>query len=183
MEEIKKDNIESALEELEELTDDISDFKWYDVPILGIFWVLLIIVALQFITRYILNDSLAWTEEIARYLLILLGFIGGITCVRKGKHIFLEFFYRYLPISFIKPIVIFVESIVALFFTYAGYLCIELAQRTSQNMVSLDLSKSVIYYAVMTACFLMALFALINIYRFIRSSSEKVYTEKLGVIE
>jgi len=178
----EKDSIEAALEEFDELTDDLSDYKWYDTPVLIIFWVLIFIVSLQFITRYILNDSLAWTEEIARYFLILLGFIGGITCVRKGKHIFLEFFYRYLPISYIKPIVLFVESIVAAFFTYTGYLCIELATRTSQNMVSINLPKSVLYYSVMVACFLMALFAFLNIIKYIKMSSQEVYDDRLGVM-
>lgn len=178
----EKDNIDLVLDEVDELTDDLSDFKWYDTPVLIIFWALIIIVSLQFITRYILNDSLAWTEEIARYFLILLGFIGGITCVRKGKHIFLEFFYRYLPISYIKPIALFVESIVASFFTYIGYLSIELASRTSQNMVSVNLPKSVLYYTVMIACFVMAIFALINIYRYLKLNSQEVYNDKLGVM-
>jgi len=183
MEDIKKDNVEQALDKLDELSDDLSDFKWFDIPVLIVFATLMVIVALQFITRYILNDSLSWTEEIARYLLILLGFIGGITCVRKGKHIFLEFFYRYLPISFIKPIVVGVEAIVAGFFAYCGYLCIELATRTSQNMVSIPLPKSVVYYSVMASCFLMALFALFNIYKYIKMSLKDVYEDKLGVIE
>ena len=31
----------------------------------GLFWALAFIVFLQFFTRYVLNNSLAWTEEIA----------------------------------------------------------------------------------------------------------------------
>ena len=51
------------------------------------FWALAFIVFLQFFTRYILNDSLAWTEEIARYGLMWLVFIGGAVVTRKqGAH-------------------------------------------------------------------------------------------------
>ena len=62
-----------------------------------IFWALAAFVFLQFFTRYVLNNSLAWTEEIARYLLIALTFIGAAMAVRKGTHIAVEFLYVYLP--------------------------------------------------------------------------------------
>src|SRR5947209_14569631 len=52
-----------------------------------LFWCLAFIVFLQFFTRYILNDSLSWTEEIARYGLMWLAFIGGAVVTRKKSHI------------------------------------------------------------------------------------------------
>ena len=55
-----------------------------------LFWALAFIVFLQFFTRYILNDSLAWTEEIARYGLMSLAFIGGAVVTRKKTHIAVE---------------------------------------------------------------------------------------------
>ena len=55
-----------------------------------LFWALAFIVFLQFFTRYILNDSLAWTEEIARYGLMWLAFIGGAVVTRKKAHIAVE---------------------------------------------------------------------------------------------
>src|SRR3954447_1871276 len=55
-----------------------------------LFWALAIIVFLQFFTRYILNDSLSWTEEIARYGLMWLAFIGGAVVTRKKAHIAVE---------------------------------------------------------------------------------------------
>ena len=42
-----------------------------------LFWALAGVIFLQFFTRYILNDSLAWTEEIARYMLMALTFTGS----------------------------------------------------------------------------------------------------------
>ena len=51
----------------------------------------------QFFTRYVLNDSAAWTEEIARYLLIGTVFVGASIGVAKNNHIQVDFLYRYLP--------------------------------------------------------------------------------------
>ena len=51
----------------------------------------------QFFTRYALNDSAAWTEEIARYLLICMVFIGIAAAVRRTRHIHVDFLYRLIP--------------------------------------------------------------------------------------
>src|SRR5512139_3133792 len=55
-----------------------------------LFWSLAFIVFLQFFTRYVLNDSLAWTEEIARYALIWVVFIGGAMVTRRNTHTAVE---------------------------------------------------------------------------------------------
>jgi TRAP-type C4-dicarboxylate transport system permease small subunit len=55
------------------------------------------VVFYQFITRYVFNDSAAWTEEIARYLLIATVFTGATIGVIKNNHIQVDFFYRYMP--------------------------------------------------------------------------------------
>ena len=55
------------------------------------------VVFYQFFTRYVLNDSAAWTEEIARYLLIGVVFVGASIGVAKNNHIQVDLLYRYLP--------------------------------------------------------------------------------------
>lgn len=160
---------------------DVSDVSWLDIPALVIFWILMGIVMLQFFTRYVLNDSLGWTEEIARYLLILVTFIGSITCVRTGTHIFLEFFYRYLPIPLIKPLTVLIEVINTGFYSIAGYLCIQLALETAhQNMVSIQLPKGIIYWIVVVCCFAMALTSANRVVTRVRTKSSDIADELLN---
>ena len=73
---------------------DLGIYRFEDWISFGFFWLLAGTVFLQFFTRYALNDSAGWTEEIARYLLICTVFIGAAVSVRKNNHIHVDFFYR-----------------------------------------------------------------------------------------
>ena len=172
---------EAWFESLEEISDDISDVKAIDLPALITFLALFAIVALQFFTRYVLNDSLGWTEEIARYFLILLGFSGAITCARKNSHIHLEFLYHYMPLHWIKPLTLITLLIAAGFWGYLSWLGVELAGNTRSNMVSIAMPKSYLYYAVAVGCAIVAIYAFGNFIRASKKPSEEVAREKLGL--
>ena len=76
---------------------DLARYRFEDWLALALFWTLGLIVFYQFCTRYALNDSAAWIEEIARYFLVATTFVGAATCVRRNSHIQVDFFYRHLP--------------------------------------------------------------------------------------
>ncbi len=153
------------------------DIKLVDLPGLISLWVLAVIVFLQFFTRYVLNDSLAWTEEIARYVLILAAFLGAITVTRKGSHIFLEFFYRYLPAKVGKALSVAMEIISCLFFGYMAIVAVELALRTKTKMASAEIPKSLLYWAVGVGLAVMAVYSLIWIIRKIRQTPDEVLAD------
>ncbi len=168
------------LSAMDTASEDISDVSVLDIPVLILFVTLIMIVATQFFTRYVLNNSLGWTEEIARYLLIMLGFVGSVTCVRKGSHIYLEFFYRYVPRSFIKPMAMTVEVITGGFFGYIGYLGLTMVERTAgQKMITLPWPKAIIWYVVMISCAAMVLFVIRNIFRLFHTDADDVARKKL----
>lgn len=123
-----------------------------------IFWALAGVVFLQFFTRYVLNDSLGWTEEIARYLLVLVTFAGSTFAVRRNTHISVEFLYRFLSRRAARVLVTSVDMLRIGLFGVLTYLCVVLSQGTRQLMTSIDLSKGTLYGAV-AACF-----ALMTIY-------------------
>jgi TRAP-type C4-dicarboxylate transport system permease small subunit len=81
-------------------TDEAVDLSGTPVEAwaaLFFFWALGLTVFYQFFTRYVMNNSAAWTEEIARYLLIATVFVGAAIGVAKNNHIQVDFFYRFMP--------------------------------------------------------------------------------------
>lgn len=156
---------------------DLTDISRVDSLAFILFWVLAGVVFLQFFTRYVLNDSLGWTEEIARYLLIGVTFVGAIIAVRKNTHIAVEFFYRYLPGGVRRRLRQAVAAANALFFAYMTWLAARLAGRTYQKMASIEVSKAVIYWCVAAACAVMTAYALRLAWRTFRARGEPAGTE------
>ncbi len=127
---------------------DLSDLRWADLPVMLIFWTLFVIVAAQFYTRYVLNDSLGWTEEIARYFLIAVTFIGGITAMRKGGHIAVEALLIYTPERVRHWILVTIDGLVALFCGGMTWYAYQLGHRAPGFMVSIDIPKAYLYWVV-----------------------------------
>ena len=58
--------------------------------------ILLLVVGAQIFARYVLNHSLFWSEELARYLFIYLVFLGAAIVLRREGHIQVSFFVEQL---------------------------------------------------------------------------------------
>ncbi|MCQ0987506.1 TRAP transporter small permease [Jiella marina] len=153
---------------------DLSDVSWGDSVVLVVFWVLAVVVFLQFFTRYVLNDSLGWTEEIARFLLIAVTFTGSIMAARKESHIAVELFYRYFSRSIRFGLQIFVDVVSIIFYGAMAWLCVQLAGRTYQKMVSIDVPKSVVYWIVAVCMAFMTLYAVLALVRHWRSGTSRL---------
>src|SRR3954462_8624627 len=51
----------------------------------------------QVVTRYLLGDSLIWSEEAARYLFVWVSMIGAALAIREGGHFGLDLLIRRVP--------------------------------------------------------------------------------------
>lgn len=164
---------------LEEEKIDLSDLKRDDYVVLILFWVLAGVVFLQFFTRYILNDSIAWTEEIARFLLIGVTFIGAIMATRKQSHIAVEFIYRWIPRAGRRVAQTVIDLMTTGFFILLAVLSAQIASRTRQMMVSIDIPKSTIYWIVAVTFVCMALYSAWNTWRHLRDGTSKLIDPEL----
>jgi TRAP-type C4-dicarboxylate transport system permease small subunit len=122
-----------------------------------IFWGLAIIVFLQFFTRYVLNDSLAWTEEIARYALMWVVFVGGAVVTRKNTHIAVELMSNIMKPGPLRSALLALVDVVKLgFLGLLAYFSVTIVERMHyQPMTVFDVPMSVVYGGVALGCFLM----------------------------
>ena len=113
---------------------------------LGFFWLLGLCVFYQFFTRYVMNDSAAWTEEIARYLLICTVFTAIAAAVRRTRHIHVDFLYRLIPPMAGRVMSTLVDVMRFVFFAIAVGLTIQMMLRMgSLKMTIVDLPMNIIY--------------------------------------
>ena len=125
---------------------------------LAFFWVLGGVVFYQFFTRYVLNDSAAWTEEIARYLLIATVFTGATLGVAKNNHIQVDFFYRYMPRRMGRAMATLVDVLRTLFFATAVVLTVLMMLKLGSNsrMTMVDLPMNWVYGTCLVGFAMMA---------------------------
>lgn len=131
-------------------------YAWEDWVTLATFWILAVVVFYQVFTRYVLNDAAGWTEEIARYLLIAVTFLGCSMAVRKNSHIQVDFVYRFLPRGAGRAASTFVDAVRIAFFAYAVWLTWLLLQRIgSQRMAVVELPIGLVFGAMLAGFALM----------------------------
>jgi len=131
------------------LTDapiDLSIYAFEAWVAFAFFWLLAVNVCYQFFTRYFLNDSAAWTEEIARYLLICTVFTGISAAVRDSKHIHVDFLYRLIPRAAGRVLSTLVDLVQIAFLGYAVVLTWQMMQKMgSYKMTIIDLPMNLVY--------------------------------------
>lgn len=61
------------------------------------FSVMLVVLAIQVFSRYVLNYPLIWSEEMARYIFVWVTFVGASYGMRHKSHITMDFFVEQMP--------------------------------------------------------------------------------------
>jgi TRAP-type C4-dicarboxylate transport system permease small subunit len=136
---------------LEDEAVDLSDTIFEGWVALGFFWLLGLTVFYQFITRYVFNDSASWTEEIARYLLIAVVFVGATIGVAKNAQIQVDFFSRHMSAAMGRWLSRAVDVLRVAFFASAVVLTGEMMLKLGSNtrMTIVDAPMNIVYGVVL----------------------------------
>jgi TRAP-type C4-dicarboxylate transport system permease small subunit len=135
---------------------DLGIYGWEDWVTFALFWMMAAVVFYQVFTRYVLADSAGWTEEIARYFLVAVVFIGASMSVRKNNHIQVDYFYRLMPRLVARAVSTAVDLARCVFLGYAAWLTWLLIDRIGrQQMAVIDLPVGIVFSCMLFGFVLM----------------------------
>jgi len=104
--------------------------------------VLTVLVGVFF--RYVLRNSLGWTEELARYLMIWMALLSVSIGIKDKEHVGLQLLIRNIPIKYAKAVNLIVNGVVLFFLIVLSYRGLTVAFRGSSQL-SLGLGMSMLW--------------------------------------
>ena len=148
--------------ETESVIDSVPEMRWRDLAFedyitLFLFWLLALVVFAQVASRFLLSSPLGWTEEMSRFMLIYVGFLGATIAVRKNTHIYIELVYHFLPTRAAKFLAGLVDLLRTVFLVIATFLAWQVtSQMGGQRMSVMPFPMSYVYGVVMVAFAMMS---------------------------
>ena len=116
-------------------------------------------IILQVLFRYLLKNPLVWTEELARYLMIWMAFVGASCIIRKWQNIYVDFFIDKLSTRR-RRIAYFVQKLVVFaVLLYTLVLCVQVIPAVAGNQVTAAMGINMMWAqsALIAGLLLMAL--------------------------
>ena len=108
--------------------------------------------------RYVLNESIVWAEELARYLFVWLAFLGSALALKNRMHIGLDLIISSLPPR-VKPVTEgLITVLIGVFLAFvitASVTVVEVTMR--QRSSALGIPMGMVYLAISVGCSLMLL--------------------------
>ena len=138
-------------------------------------FILVILAAWSVLSRFVFNSSLAWSEELIRYVFIFMIYMAASAAVIHDQHARVEIVDLVLPGGILKWLNVVLKTCWAIFSLLIGVNSITLVQKTfalHQKSPTLGIQMGYIYL-VLPICFFMMTFRIVqNIYRTIRRPAE-----------
>lgn len=120
------------------------------------------VISTQVFCRYVLNDSLFWSEELGRLLLVWLTFIGASVAYKRGAHIGVDLVTNQLPAMPKRLAAILAHMVCLCSFaamTFYGYKFLGILK--FQSTTSLGVSKQIPFLMVPVSSALLFLHGLV----------------------
>ena len=123
---------------------------------------IVVIMFAQVLFRYVFNQSLSWSEELAKFIFVWLTFMGAAVCIKERTHIGVEFLMERLSEKWKKYLNLFQTVLITLFnviLSVVGFWWVWEVSGTLSPAMSLPLNI-VLYAALPVASLLSVVFGM-----------------------
>ena len=128
------------------------------------------IMALGVFFRYVLNDSLSWSEELSRYGLIYTTFIGAAFACKRGTHIRVAVLDVLIPDGWRRGLKFLQDGITLVLLIYLTYLAVRITGVLhGTKSTAMLLPMSYVYAAIVMGFSLSVIRLVVVLYRDVRS--------------
>lgn len=139
-------------------------------------WGIVVIMGIQIIMRYVFKSSLAWSEEVSRYLFIWMVFVGISYGIKNGSHMRIDMLEHFIP-KLSKPLEILADICFIGFSGYMigpGFTVIKSLIATGQDSPAGEIPMYIVYLGLLVGFFLV-FFRIIQKYimKFLQKKSVK----------
>lgn len=144
----------------------LDKFEDYSVTIL--YLTMIIVIFLQVFFRFVIEASLSWSEELARYIMAYAVFIGAAIAAKEGAHIGINVVVGALPKPFnkyMRVIALFISFIFSVVLVYLSALIVMFLIKTGQKSPAMLIPIWIAYFAVPLGGVLMSIRFLQSTYR------------------
>lgn len=123
--------------------------------------VIVTIVSMEVVLRYLFSHSLILTEELSRYLMVWIVFLGSALAIRDGSHINITFLTKRFPVAIRKWVQVAGHLLSLVFLVTVTIEGIRILPRQLyQTLITINMSMFYFYLAMPVGCILMILFLL-----------------------
>ena len=127
--------------------------RWLVIALMG---VMAVLVFAHVVSRYSFNHSIIWVEELTRYMMVWVGFIGSGLVLRFGAHVAVDVFQDLLPARAAQALRASIVVILAVTFaamTWLGFRYVAFAW--DQETPVLNWNFGIVYLAIPIGSLLM----------------------------
>ena len=128
-----------------------------------IYGAMIVAALLGVVFRYIMLSPFEWTEEVARFLMLWLGFLAMNMALRRNQHIAINFFGNRLPPLLMRLLGYCIDGLVGLFLYYLLKQGTLMTTRTLMTASTLNISMFWIYMAVPLGALLTVIQLILNV--------------------
>ena len=125
--------------------------------------VMAVSILIQVINRNTVKMPIVWCEELARYCMVWLIFVGISAGVKKGSHIGVDVLVNLLPAAMKRGVKIFTNVLVTGLYGYLTYLSVDITlgiRETGQVSPAMQIPMYLIYAGLIVGLFMSTLRAL-----------------------